>query len=133
MLCLSLVPGEYLTIGEEVVLQYDCTTGERCRLVINAPREVVVLRGAVRERSGKDRPDCVFKKTRWYKRAIPWNRSKAQALIAMRKLLDEMDGRDDAVRTLRQQLNHLFPPALENAEVAAKTECPACPDTLPCK
>ncbi len=42
MLSLTLLPGEYLTIGEDVVLQYDYTTGERCRLAINAPREVTI-------------------------------------------------------------------------------------------
>ncbi len=60
MLCLQLLPGEYLTIGDNVVLQYDCTSGERCKLIVNAPREIPVVRGAVRERNGKPRPDCVF-------------------------------------------------------------------------
>ncbi len=52
MLCLSLLPGEYLTIGEDVVLQYDRTTGDRCRIVVNAPREIPIVRGAVLEREG---------------------------------------------------------------------------------
>ncbi len=110
MLCLSLLPGEYLTIGGNVVLQYNETTGERCRLAISAPREIPILRGAVLERSGEDRPDCVFEKTRWSRREVPWDRSKAQALAAMRRLLSEMDGRDGDVQALRRQLNHMFPP-----------------------
>jgi len=110
MLSLTLLPGEYLTIGENVVLQYDYTTGERCRLAINAPREVPILRGAVREKSGKERPDCVFEGSRHYRREIVWDRSKAQALAAMRKTLDQMDGQDEDVKALRRQLNHIFPP-----------------------
>ncbi len=115
MLCLSLLPGEYLTIGDNVVLQYDRTTGERCRIVVHAPREIPIVRGKVLEREGAERPDCVFDKPRWYKREIPWDRSKAQALAALRKLLSQMDGRDDDVKALRRQLNHMFPPK-ETAE-----------------
>ena len=33
----------------------------------------------------------------------------AQALQAMRALLNTMDGRDSNVQTLRRQLNHMFP------------------------
>ncbi len=111
MLCLSLLPGEYLTIGENVVVQLDAMTGNRCRFVINAPREIPVMRGALREREGGERPDCVFDKPRWYKRELPWDRSKAQALAAMRRVLDGMDGGDENVRDLRRQLNHIFPPS----------------------
>jgi len=116
VLCLQLLPGEYLTIGDNVVVQYDCTSGERCRLIVNAPREIPVLRGAVRERGGEPRPDCVFEKTHWVKRTVPWDRSRAQALNAMRKLLSEMDGNDSNVKTLRRQLNHMFPPASGDAQ-----------------
>ncbi len=110
MLCLSLLPGEYLTIGGEVVLQYHQTTGERCRLTFHAPKEIPILRGSVLEREGGTRPDCVFDQTRYCRREIPWNRSKAQALAAMRKLLDRMDDHDQTVLDLRRQLNHIFPP-----------------------
>jgi len=113
MLCLSLLPGEYLTIGDEVVLQYDRTVGDRCRIAVSAPREVPILRGKVLEREGVQRPECVFQTPRWYKREVPWDRSKAQALTAMRALLSKMDGRDDDVKALRRQLNHMFPPTQE--------------------
>ncbi len=113
MLCLSLLPGEYLTIGEDVVLQYDCTEGERCRVAVSAPKEIPIIRGAVLERSGGERPDCVFDKPRWCRREMPWDRSKAQALAAMRAQLDQMDGRDQNVLALGRQLDHLFPPVRE--------------------
>ena len=60
MLCLNLNVGEYLTIGEDVVVQLDRITGDRCKLVVEAPREVPILRGEVLERNGGKRPDCVF-------------------------------------------------------------------------
>ncbi len=120
MLCLSLLPGEYLTIGEDVVLQYDYTSGDRCRLVIQAPREVPILRGAVLERDGKARPKCVFDKHHWYKREVPWDRSKAQSLNAMRKLLYSMDGSSEDVKTLRRQLDHMFPQKEEATEAKAE-------------
>lgn len=109
MLCLSLLPGEYLTIGENVVLLFDQMSGERCKLVVNAPREIPVVRGTVLERGGAQRPDCVIDKKRWHKRELPWNRSKAQSLAAMRKLLAQMDDGDERVQTLRRQLKNMFP------------------------
>ena len=57
MLCLSLSQGEYLTIGGNVVVQFDRMTGDKCKLMIEAPREIPVLRGEVIERSGGERPD----------------------------------------------------------------------------
>ncbi len=126
MLCLQLLPGEYVTIGDDVVLQYDCTSGERCKLVISAPREVPVLRGAVRERNGGKRPDCVFEKTHWVKRTVPWDRSRAQALNAMRKRLSQMDehGNDakalqSDVKALQRLLNHIFPVKSETNSVSS--------------
>ncbi|MBM6681872.1 carbon storage regulator [Pseudoflavonifractor capillosus] len=117
MLCLTISPGDYVTIGDNVILQFDHMTAGRCDLVIQAPREIPVLRGEVWERSGERRPDCVFEKSRWRKVEIPWNRSKEQALCAMRKLLERMDEQDENVKALRRQLNHMFPPVKEaNAE-----------------
>jgi len=110
MLSLGLRQGEYLTIGENVVVQLDRIAGDRCKLVIQAPRQIPVVRGTVLEREGGERPECVFDVPRWHKRELAWDRSKAQALSAMRKLLAEMDGRDGNVQALRRQLNHMFPP-----------------------
>ena len=113
MLCLTLNQGEYMTINSDLVIQLDRITGDRCKLVIEAPREIPVVRGKVLEREGGERPDCVFDAPRYHKREIPWDRSKAQALSAMRALLYQMDGRDSDVKALRRQLNHMFPPVLQ--------------------
>ena len=110
MLCLNLNQGEYLTIGEDVVVQLHSISGDRCKLVINAPKEIPVLRGKVLERTGGQRPECVFDGPRWHRREIIWDRSKAQALAAMRLLLSQMDGRDSNVQTLSRQLDQIFPP-----------------------
>ncbi len=110
MLCLNLTQGEYLTIGEDVVVQMDRVSGDSCKLMIQAPREVPILRGEVLERNGGGRPACVVDAPRWHRREIVWNRSKAQALAAMRTLLSQMDGGDSDVQALRRQLNHMFPP-----------------------
>ena len=109
MLSLSLSQGEYLTIGENVVVQLDRVSRDGCKLVIDAPREVPILRGEVLERTGGQRPGCVFDAPRQYRRELAWDRSKAQALASMRALLSRMDGGDSDVQTLRRQLNHMFP------------------------
>lgn len=121
MLCLGLNQGEYMTIGSDVVVQLDRIEGDRCRLVIKAPREIPVVRGKVLEREGGERPDCVFDAPRYHRREVPWDRSKAQALSAMRTLLSKMDGRDSDVQTLRRQLNHMFPP-VQNEEANPPNE-----------
>ena len=122
MLCLNLTPGEYMTIGEDIVVQLDRITGDRCKLVVQAHREIPILRGEVLERTGGERPSCVFDAPRWHRQEIPWNRSKAQALAAMRMLLDTMDGRDSNVQTLRRQLNHMFPLTQETGKAEQPTK-----------
>lgn len=56
MLKLSLAPGEYLTIGENVVVQVYRAESGRAYLAIDAPKEVPIVRGAVREREGAAPP-----------------------------------------------------------------------------
>ena len=121
MLCLNLNQGEYMTIGESVVVQLDSISGDHCKLRIQAPREVPILRGEVLERTGGKRPDCVVDAPRWHRKEMVWDRSKAQTLAAMRALLSQMDGGDPSVQTLRRQLNHMFPqsePALTEGAAA---------------
>ena len=56
MLKPSFAPGEYLTIGENVVVQVYRAENGRTYLAIDAPREVPIVRGAVREREGAQPP-----------------------------------------------------------------------------
>ena len=57
MLSLQLKDGEYLTIGEDIVIQV--FTNSTIRVAVQAPREIPVVRGEVLERNGEERPDCV--------------------------------------------------------------------------
>ena len=117
MLFLQLKIGEYMTIGDSVVVQMNDVSGNRCKLMIEAPREVPVVRGEVLERAGAERPECV-KNTMPPQRqpGLSWNRNKTQTLIAMRRLLSQMDSGDDAVKDLRRQLDFLFPPEFASNE-----------------
>ena len=116
MLSLQLKTGDYMTIGENVVVQLDRISGNRCKLMVQAPRDMAILRGEVLERTGGERPECVFDGPRQHRQEVFWNRNKSQALIAMRRLLREMDGKDEAVKTLRRQLDFIFPPEFVSNE-----------------
>ena len=57
MLFLQLKEGEYVTIGEDIVVQVFPDSASMTRLAIKAPRELTILRGEVRERNGAERPE----------------------------------------------------------------------------
>ena len=57
MLSLQLKDGEYLTIGEDIVIRV--FTNATIRLSVEAPKDMVILRGEVRERGGGERPPCL--------------------------------------------------------------------------
>ncbi len=116
MLSLRILPGEYLTIGDDVVVQYDRTMGEYCKLVITAPKEVPVVRGEVWERCGNARPDCVFERKYGVRQSIPWNRSKEELLSAIRKTLSDMEKGDGRASSVMRKLDSLFPAASENCK-----------------
>ena len=116
MLFLQLRTGDYMTIGDKVVVQLNHITGDRCKLMVEAPKDMTILRGEVLERTGGERPECVFDGPHRHRQEVFWNRNKSQTLAAMRALLREMDGGDDNVRTLRRQLDFLFPPEFASNE-----------------
>lgn len=59
MLSLNLKSGEYITLGDNIVVQiFQGAAHDTFRVGIDAPREVTILRGSVLERE-KDRPDSV--------------------------------------------------------------------------
>ncbi len=116
MLSLQLRTGDYMTIGENVVVQLDQVSGDRCKLVVQAPRDMAILRGEVLERTGGERPECVFDSPRRHRQAVAWSRSKTRALNSIRLLLDQMDSTDPDVKTLRRQLAFIFPPEFASNE-----------------
>ena len=71
MLKLSLTPGEYITIGEDVVVQLYHMEGGRSYLAVKAPREIPILRGTVAERSGAKRPDGLANVTKGHRTTVP--------------------------------------------------------------
>ena len=60
MLFLQLKSGEYLTLGDDIVIQVFKESGERVRLAVKAPKDLTILRGEVLERAGAQRPDCLI-------------------------------------------------------------------------
>ncbi|MDE7243620.1 MAG: carbon storage regulator [Oscillospiraceae bacterium] len=60
MLFLQLKSGEYLTLGDDIVIQVFKESGERVRLAVKAPKDLTILRGEVLERTGAQRPDCLI-------------------------------------------------------------------------
>ena len=57
MLALTVRAGDYITIGDDVVIQI-LKVGDLCRVAIDAPREVPIERGKVREQNA-DAPECI--------------------------------------------------------------------------
>ena len=105
-----------MTIGGNVVVQLSDISGSRCKLAIDAPREVPVVRGELLERAGTERPKCVMEVSTRHGRGLSWNRNKSQALASIRRQLKAMDSGDEAVRTLRRQLDFIFPPEFASNE-----------------
>ena len=62
MLSVQLKNGEYLTIGENIVVQV-YQTGQGFRVTVEAPRDVPIVRGEVLERTG-NRPACIHEEPR---------------------------------------------------------------------
>lgn len=108
MLKLTLKQGEYITISDDVVVQYERTLSDCCRLMITAPKDVAVLRGAVLERDHQ-RPDCVAETSRSVRQSVPWNNSKTEILSRIYATLDAMEKRDSRAAGVKRLLNALFP------------------------
>ncbi len=61
MLSLQLKSGEYFTIGDNITVQVLKRSSSLVRVIVEAPREIPVLRGAVHERT-EERPEWLRKK-----------------------------------------------------------------------
>ena len=108
MLCFSMRPGEYFTVDDSTVIQMEKVAGDRVHLIVNAPREVRILRGAVLERQGGERPGCVVEIPPQPTRQLPWNSAKRRALAELRQLLDAQEDSPEA-QAMREKLDRLFP------------------------
>lgn len=121
MLKLTLLPDEYLTVGDNIVVQLLRVSGGRADVAIEAPRAVPVVRGAVLERQGGKRPACLEpppkKKARYYRdQVFRWNDDRERAVKAMRQVMDrlEQSGSADEAKLLRLQLDRIVPAVWED-------------------
>ena len=116
MLNLSLLPEEYLTINQDIVVQLTRIAGGRANLAIHAGREVPIVRGTVLERQGGERPACLQppsgKKARYYRdQVFRWNDDREKAVRTMKQVLDRLEqkGSTEEAEILRTQLNRIIP------------------------
>lgn len=119
MLSLQIKSGEYITIGENVVIQVFQRSGSQFRLAIQAPRELPIMRGEVRERDGSPRPESVgefFDRQEARKRAKHVRRlaaqrkaaaTRADAVQQLRTILDELESLPEVQQAARAQLKRL--------------------------
>ena len=116
MLKLTVLPEEYITINENIVIKVERVAGGKVNLAIHADKSIPVVRGKVLERAGTDRPDCLTppagKKVKTRRdRVVLWNDDKTRAvkriLAAVERL--EQQGATEEVNTIRRQLAYLIP------------------------
>lgn len=126
MLKLTLLPEEYVTIGGDVVVQLMRVAGGRADIAVEAPRSVPVVRGAVLEREGGKRPDCLAppsgKKAKYYRdQVFRWNDDRERAVRAMKTVLDRLEqkGAGEEAKLLRTQLDRIIPAFWED-DLAAR-------------
>ena len=127
MLSLQLKSGEYITIGEDIAVQVFKQSGSTFRVEVKAPRELTILRGALRERDA-ERPDGLLnyqpvtpsRRRRSAENAEEVSRRKAaretqaDALREMRRVLSQMSKSSDpqvqaGVKALSEQLERAIP------------------------
>lgn len=116
MLKLTLLPEEYLTINGEIVVQLMRVAGGRADVAIEAPRSFPIVRGAVLERQGGQRPACLAppsgRKGRYYRdQVFRWNDDRERAVRIMKQVFDrlEQNGAGEEAKVLRVQLERIIP------------------------
>ncbi len=90
MLSLQMKSGDYLTIGEDVIVQVFKDSNAKFRVSITAPKEIPILRGAVREREGGARPDGLRKGV------LPSPSSRRYAARRMEQYMQKLEERHHA-------------------------------------
>lgn len=116
MLKLTLLPDEYVTINDNIIVQLTRVAGGRADLAVEAPREVPIVRGTVLERQGGERPACLSappkRKGKHYRdQVFRWNDDRERAVRAMKQVFDrlEQNGAADEAKVLRTQLDRIIP------------------------
>lgn len=116
MLKLTLLPDEYVTINDNIIVQLTRVAGGRADLAVEAPREVPIVRGTVLERQGGERPACLSappkRKGKHYRdQVFRWNDDRERAVRVMKQVFDrlEQNGAADEAKVLRTQLDRIIP------------------------
>lgn len=116
MLKLSLLPEEYLTIDDSIVVQLSRVAGGRAYLGIDAARDIPIVRGEVLERQGGKRPACLQppsgKKAKHHRDQIfRWNDDRERAVRVMKETMDRLEekGAGAEAAILRKQLERIIP------------------------
>ena len=117
MLSLQIKYGEYITIGENVVIQVFQRSGSQFRLAIQAPRELSIVRGEVRERQGNARPESVCDPSNG-----PMVRQQARRMQRLEARQKAAAIRADAVQQLRTLLHQSDAGAAIELAVALQLE-----------
>ena len=121
MLSLQLKSGDYLTIGNDVVVQVFKGSGQEFRVAVKAPKEVPIVRGKVLEREGNHPPEGLRdrppkKAPSDYSHSAQWRKrqqareTRSDAVRQMRAILDGLSSQsslEEDIRALRTQLERV--------------------------
>ena len=113
MLQLTLTPGDYFVVNGTIIVQVHRVEGGRAHVAVEAPREIPIVRGAVLERQGGERPACLLpvpEQSRRYQWTL-WDQEKEDTVRALRNLLDRLEGPE--AEKLRLRLERLAPASEE--------------------
>ena len=128
MLSLNMGRGEYFTINENIVVQV-YPQGNQATVCVDAPREIPVVRGTLRELEGKQKPAAIaaaeakgrkprtvtaaerLRKERYCERKELWQSRKnsaKDALATMERSLEKIES-PELRQIYREQLQKLVP------------------------
>ena len=106
MLSLQMKSGDYVTIGNQVVVQVFKESGPQFRISIKAPKEVPIVRGKVLERDGEQRPEGLL--DRKPKRSPSDKQHYAQYLQKVRKRQDTYRSGQEVCAGVQHQLGEIL-------------------------
>ena len=123
MLRLTLTPGDYFTINGNIVVQLHRLEGERSLVAVEAPKDMRIVRGAVLEREGGHRPDCLLDRPAQPRRGkwLFWDQKREDTVRYMRRLLRQIETPDNTreIELLRAQLGRITQPDTIDGQDAA--------------
>ena len=134
MLSLQLRSGDYLTIGDNVIVQVFRGTGAQIRVSIQAPKEISILRGEVREQQGSQRPEGLLVHPPKPSPAAQVRAARQREALTQRHTARRQAEREraDAVaqmRTILDRLEHQPPQANDLAALRTQLDRVAQTDT----